>query len=309
VIARAVTAVARGRTRTKDACPACASLASIREGADRVTYRDLGSEYRRCSGCGTVYLSPMPDAETLHAMYSSDYLSEHYQTELGGDDRDPELAAERATVLERIAKERPGARVLDVGCGAGRFVSLAREAGLACDGFEPNADAAMLAARKTGARVHSGSVRAVSDRYDFVHLADVLEHVPDPVRMLEEVRSVLARGGEIVARGPLEANRHLFLASMRARRRIRAALHIDRPPWHLSQFTLRGWRALYARASFVASSEQIYEVWWPGPSSFRWTSPQAIIRRASVRLSDSVVGAVFGLGNRVVSWLRSVDNG
>lgn len=245
----------------------------------------------------------MPDPATLHAMYSSDYLAEHYQTELGGDDGELEIAAERAVVLREVAERQPSARVLDVGCGAGRFLSLARDAGLDCHGFEPNPDAAALAAEKTGAHVHSGSLSSIPHHFDFIHLADVLEHVPDPVQMLTELRPLLGPRGTIIARGPLEANRHLFLASMRARRRVRAPVQIEQPPWHLSQFTLRGWQTLYARAGLEKSSERVYEVWWPGPSAFRWT-PQGIIRRASIRVTKSLVGGALGLGNRVVSWLR-----
>ena len=45
---------------------------------------------------------------------------------------------------------RPGARVLDVGCGFGSFLLRAREAGYAVAGIEP--DAACVRGRMQGAR-------------------------------------------------------------------------------------------------------------------------------------------------------------
>lgn len=97
-------------------------------------------------------------------------------------------------LLEReVLARRPGARVLDVGCGAGANARALRKRHpeVRILGIEPNARAAQLA-REGGVEVFEGAfadwlATGPEGAHDAVVLSDVLEHIPGPVRFLREL--------------------------------------------------------------------------------------------------------------------------
>ncbi|HEX6766798.1 MAG TPA: class I SAM-dependent methyltransferase [Polyangiaceae bacterium] len=92
-----------------------------------------------------------------------------------------------------VLAERPAPSVLDVGSGAGANAGEIRR--LAADstivGIEPNAEAARLA-RATADEVFEGTLERwlearIDRRFDAVLLADVIEHVADPLALLRRL--------------------------------------------------------------------------------------------------------------------------
>ena len=121
------------------------------------------------------------------------------------DDPEPWAWRRRRALLLREAA--PGERVLDVGCGAGRFVAALRDAGADPVGVEL-ADAALERARRNvpGADLRlvapDGSLPLGHGEVDLAWCSEVLEHVPDTVAFLTEIRRVLRRGGRLVVTVP-----------------------------------------------------------------------------------------------------------
>ena len=120
------------------------------------------------------------------------------QSPLLADDLAPEDFQWRETVdfLGRLE----GRRVLDVGCGKGRFLSALSSCGAHAVGLEPSSEVGK-AARTRGHRV----VRASASRIPFVDgtfdaciCVEVLEHVPDTDAALREMARVLRSGGRLV---------------------------------------------------------------------------------------------------------------
>jgi SAM-dependent methyltransferase len=121
------------------------------------------------------------------------------------DDPEPwEWKRRRALLLGDV---RPGERVLDLGCGAGRFVAALRDAGADAVGVEL-AEAALERARRNvpGADLRliepGGGVPLGHGEVDLVWCSEVLEHVPDTVALLNEARRVLKRGGRLLVTVP-----------------------------------------------------------------------------------------------------------
>ena len=106
-----------------------------------------------------------------------------------------------------LAEAQPGERVLDLGCGAGRFVAALQDAGADPVGVEI-AEAALERARRNvpGAELHAlgpdGAIPLEDVSVDLVWCSEVLEHVPDTAGLLSEARRVLRTGGRLLVTTP-----------------------------------------------------------------------------------------------------------
>jgi len=106
---------------------------------------------------------------------------------------------------------RPGARVLDVGCGPGTITTdlAARAAPGEVVGIEPtpgplgDASAHAAAVGATNVTFTVGDAYGLDhpdDSFDVVHAHQVLQHLSDPVAALREMLRVCAPGGVVAAR-------------------------------------------------------------------------------------------------------------
>jgi SAM-dependent methyltransferase len=120
---------------------------------------------------------------------------------------DPEpWAWERRRAL-LLGSVRPDERVLDLGCGAGRFVAALRGAGVDAVGVEVAQAALDRAARVApGADLRllgdDGTIPLDHGSVDLVWCSEVLEHVADGAALLGEARRVLRRGGRLLVTVP-----------------------------------------------------------------------------------------------------------
>ena len=102
-------------------------------------------------------------------------------------------------------------QVLDVGCGDGVLSWLLVQRGAVCHGVDPSQIAVEYARKKHKAKgsraqfsVSSGyETKAAGGFYDAVVSSDVIEHVQDPNRLLQEILRVLKPGGTAVISTPV----------------------------------------------------------------------------------------------------------
>jgi SAM-dependent methyltransferase len=140
-----------------------------------------------------------------------------------------------------------GARsVLDLGCGAGSFLDIAREHGLQTAGIELSANSAKAAA-DSGHHVHVGSILDAfpSDLRGFeaVTMWDVLEHLAEPRTALERAREAVRPGGRLLLVSPMMGSRYDQLGVIAARvsrGRVEQLLRMCWSEDHLFRFDPRG---------------------------------------------------------------------
>jgi SAM-dependent methyltransferase len=164
--------------------------------------------------------------------------------------------------------------VLDLGCGAGRFVAALREAGADPVGVEI-AEAALERARANapGADLRlveaDGSLPLEHAAVDLVWCSEVLEHVADTAHVLLEVRRVLRPGGRLLITVPFHGRVKAALIGL-----LRFDAHFDPLGQHLR---------FYTRSSLTAVLEDGFEDVrvrpWGGPPLLR-TGLTARARRA-----------------------------
>jgi SAM-dependent methyltransferase len=178
---------------------------------------------------------------------------------------DPEpWAWERRRAL-LLAEARPGERVLDLGCGAGRFVAALRAAGADPVGVEV-AEGALERARRVapGADLRrvepDGSLPLAHGSVDLVWCSEVLEHVADTGHLLLEARRVLRPGGRLLVTVPFHGRVQAALIAL-----TRFEAHFDPLGEHLRFYTARSLRRTLDHAGFGAVRVRP----WGGPPLLR----------------------------------------
>jgi SAM-dependent methyltransferase len=108
---------------------------------------------------------------------------------------------------KRHVSGRPGAKVLDFGCGAGEVVAAGRAAGmdmLGADVFYGGSDA-RLEAERSGIlgtfiqEIREGRLPFEDEFFDLVASNQVMEHVADLDGVLREIHRVLKPGGTVLS--------------------------------------------------------------------------------------------------------------
>ncbi len=95
-------------------------------------------------------------------------------------------------------------RYLDVGCGSGAALGVARALGWQVAGIEPD-EAAAEKARRFAEEIYIGDALSAPfppGRFDLVTAMHVVEHVPDPVRLVRRMADWLAPGGLLIIEVP-----------------------------------------------------------------------------------------------------------
>jgi 2-polyprenyl-3-methyl-5-hydroxy-6-metoxy-1,4-benzoquinol methylase len=145
-----------------------------------------------CRECGTVQQPALPAGAQLHDLYR-DMRDEAYLGEETG------RRATAVRLLDLIGPFVPRGRLLDVGCGPGLLLDEARARGYETVGLELSRASAAHARDALGLDVRELALEdfAGDDARDFdvVVLADVIEHLDDPVAGIAQCAALLRPGG------------------------------------------------------------------------------------------------------------------
>ena len=186
-------------------CPICESaelsdlLACFQPRRHRVLDQTLLT-YCGCRQCGAVFQDPLPSQEQLDRYYSDEGTWEQEWSERPSSQEIDE-ATERRARFDRISsrlaatfKQRANlmsGRILDYGCGYGEMLDAFQARGWETWGFEPG----------RGGRDHIAQRHHVLDDpddardFDLIVIANVVEHLLDPVACLRSLRKLLGPGG------------------------------------------------------------------------------------------------------------------
>ncbi|HEX8075918.1 MAG TPA: methyltransferase domain-containing protein [Thermoleophilaceae bacterium] len=187
---------------TPDTCPICSGALELRHRGTAPALRpdslsptnhrtgEHGDLYG-CLECGTVHQPALPPGAELADLYR----------EMRDDAYLAEEAGRRRTagrLLDSIARYVPAGRLLDVGCGHGLLLDEARRRGYEVEGVELSGSAAAYAREVLGLHVRElplAELEPEGEGYAAIVMADVLEHLDDPVDAIRRCRDLLRPGG------------------------------------------------------------------------------------------------------------------
>jgi len=136
---------------------------------------------------------------------------------------------------EAVADAKSCNSILDVGCGAGDFLSKAREQVPDVVGVDFN-ESALSIARGRGIQAFPSleSIPSSRNRFDAVFTFHVLEHVQDPVVFLNRLVDLLAPSGKI----------GLSVPNMDGPVRFIDPCYMNMPPHHATRWTSKALKSL-----------------------------------------------------------------
>src|ERR1044071_352011 len=168
----------------------------------------LRVEYWICDGCGLVGQSPTFNTETLRKFYTLFYR-ELYEGSSEPTVDEYEYQKEKGRRLLRILKGvSPDVKlesILDFGCSVGGLLSTARDEHDAKLSVGVELDAAHARkARDSGIRVCDDLEELLTEglKFDVVTIVQVLEHIPDIVGLLSQLREVVKDDGYLCIEVP-----------------------------------------------------------------------------------------------------------
>lgn len=176
-------------------------------GANAVIEFFLGStKLLRCEVCDAVYNASAPSAEELKTYYEEEYIIESSAADAeaaaaAAEHRRLFRLPEQIKLTADIAKLKPApASVLDIGCERGFFLDEIRRFGYKVKGVEPSS-AAREYCKKIGIEAVA-SLDQTNELFDVIVMWHSLEHFPNPMQTIQDIRSRLVKGGVLLVRVP-----------------------------------------------------------------------------------------------------------
>lgn len=171
---------------------------------------------------------------------------------------DPSVVnSSHSIVVQLVGRDR---RVLDVGCSTGYVARALVDVGCTVSGIEFNEAAAEIARpvleKLVVADLNSTPLDGAfaGQQFDAVVMADILEHLADPVDVLRTASTLLSEDGEVVISVPNVAHGSLRLALLQGRWRYRDTGLLDKT--HIHFYTVETLHALLEEAGLVATEIQ-----------------------------------------------------
>jgi SAM-dependent methyltransferase len=163
-----------------------------------------GFTFVRCDKCGLVYQYPQPAFAELKERYRQEY----FQYELENDRNFFELMClglKDIGFYDWPAAAASTRRFLDIGCATGLLVKQLQDLGWEAQGVELCRESAAYGIRERGVRIFIGTLEEAAFPAGFfsvIHFSHLIEHVPDPLALLQEVHRILAPDGKAIITTP-----------------------------------------------------------------------------------------------------------
>jgi 2-polyprenyl-3-methyl-5-hydroxy-6-metoxy-1,4-benzoquinol methylase len=253
----------------------------------------------RCSACGQL-ISQCTSTDYWQSMQEFDDPKGTLPV-TGSEQRSFRRGKGFLKQISKLLNQSPGqVRLLDVGCSSGAFLNTAVNLGFLAEGIEP-APKAAAAALASGLNVRQGFLQEAGyadGKFDAVTLIEVIEHLSQPLELLEEIHRILRPGGVLLIGTGNAAS--WSMAAMGSRWEY---LSISKHGGHISFFSPESIASLAQRSGFSVVAVRTRRV------SFYEKGDCGMPLYHVAKLAGDLLNAVAGLlnkGHDMAVYLRKI---
>jgi 2-polyprenyl-3-methyl-5-hydroxy-6-metoxy-1,4-benzoquinol methylase len=212
-------------------CPICYTEVEERDFKETYVSPYNNQEYKRyeCPNCDVHWWEPL---KIIPEFYESEFLEDYIAFHEGGGTR---LGENHKAFFKHVPSNVRG-KLLDVGCGDGRFLRYAKKQGFEVWGIDFDKKSVENVKRNLGIdTIFAISLEEFYEyakeknlKFDVITFFEVLEHQDKPREFLEMVKGLLREGGYIA--GSVPNRESMFIEIVRDN-------YIDYPPHHFLRFS------------------------------------------------------------------------
>jgi|SRR5687767_3013927 len=191
----------------------------------------------KCADCGFVFMKRIPTEEELRTYYS--VYAYEYEKPMPESTR---ISYEN--LMEDLEPYRLSNKILDVGCGEGWILEIAKQRGWEVYGTEFSSRAFEICQKK-GIKMYQGKLepgKMEEKEYDVIISSETIEHINNPQEEIANIFSLLRKGGLFYATTP---NFNSYLRYI-----LKSRYNIIEYPEHLCYYTRKTINRLFKSNGF-----------------------------------------------------------
>jgi SAM-dependent methyltransferase len=216
--------------------------------------------YVKCQSCKLVFMSPLPSEQIMQQVYNRDYYGEGEKEKFNNGLIVRVIDAFARKRAVRFAKYlNHGARIMDVGCGNGRFLEHLHgmKKNFDLNGIEIDAGAALRASNRLKAKAWIHTVTELEKFFGYnsfhaVSYIHVFEHLSDPAGTMNQLKNVVKPNGVVM----------IVVPNIESRQALKFKdkwLHLD-PPRHLNFYPPQLLKEEMQKRGFELLSEKYQDI-------------------------------------------------
>lgn len=187
-------------------CPGCENPAIGREfeypGLNKGNFLDV-EKIKKCDHCGLFYAWPMPKEKAVNDYYEKGW---YYHDIDAFNDIFFKFSVYLAKSRLKLAKsqvELEGSHILDIGAGNAAFGYELGKQNIQCTYHTVEPDRKLAQSYQGYVSKSFASIAEVKNvKYDLITLFQVLEHVPEPIKFVNQIKKLLKPNGKILFEVP-----------------------------------------------------------------------------------------------------------
>jgi len=262
-----------------------------------------------CNLCSLIYINPMPffAPSNEFSEMSLDFQYTRFQHEITDEilQHDRRQFLQQVQEMERFSGRKiENGRFLDIGCGSGSSVWAAVDLGWEAVGVDIDPALVLLGREQLKVDLRCSPLLEVGfeeKQFDFIRMRDVIEHLPNPYDVLQEVKRLLHPEGFVNIATPNEDALPTQLRLLAGFKRETVATVV--PPHHVHGFTPKTLKRIADRVGL-----KIYDIKTTTP-----VDPKYVTARNMKSIDDKLhvfawrAANAIGKGSMLIGWFGKQD--
>lgn len=201
--------------------------------------------------------------------------------------------------LDQIKSDLKGKTLLDYACGSGFYMMYAQNLGAKVTGVEFDKKFVELLKEKTDFNLYTFDelIKNFStEKFDYIHLGHVLEHLPDPTATIESLKQFAHKDTVFIIDGPLEQNSCLHRTYVDFGSKLKGKKYREAIPQHLTLTTQKSQLLFFEQAGLKKEKYIVTEQYFPLPDRLE-ASPGKIVNYLVATISIMLSKLIPTAGN------------